>query len=302
MTTASIVTYRNSVQELVRVLRSALASPISKLYIIDHSPGDEVSRYLKSDSVSGQDATEVEKKEISDDAVTELRMLLADSRISFSRHPNRGYGAGHNVAIRRSIEEGAEYHAVLNPDIYWDDVVISTLTAYMDNHPEVGMMTPKVLYPDGSLQRNCKMLPTPLDLIGRRFLPKKWMLKRNARFELHSSGYDHIMNVPYIHGCFMLMRNATLQKTGLFDERFFMYPEDIDITRRMHAVSETLFYPGVSIYHTHGAASHKIGKMLWIHITNMVRYFNKWGWWRDPERRKVNMSLKTLSMDIADQP
>lgn len=277
MITASIVVYCNKAADLVRVLRSALASPIDIVYLIDHSPADEVKRFM--DSPTNQEEEH-------------LSLLMRDGRVVYEPHPNRGFGAGHNIAIRKSMAAGAAYHAILNPDIYWSDPVIESLVGYMDSHPEVGMMTPKVLFPDGRLQYNCKLLPTPMDLIGRRFLPKRWMKKRNERFELHSSGYDHIMNVPYIHGCFMLFRNETLRRTGLFDERFFMYPEDIDITRRLHAVSETLFYPYVSIYHVHGAASHKFGKMLRIHIINMIRYFNKWGWWIDPERKAVNRLIK----------
>ncbi len=277
MTTASVVTYCNSAADLLGVMRSALNAPIDIIYLIDHSQADEVNHFISSPSSA-------EERELSE--------LLSNDRVVYEQHPNRGFGAGHNIAIRKSMEEGAKYHAILNPDIYWSDPVINTLTDYMEAHPEVGMMTPKVLYPDGRLQYNCKLLPTPLDLIGRRFLPTSWTRKRNARFELRETGYDHIMNVPYIHGCFMLFRNETLKKAGLFDERFFMYPEDIDITRRLHKVSKTLFYPSVSIFHAHGAASRKFGKMLWIHITNMIKYFNKWGWWRDPERKRINSKLE----------
>ena len=203
MITASIVVYCNKAADLVRVLRSTLASPIDIVYLIDHSPADEVKRFM--DSPANQ-------------AEEHLSLLMRDGRVVYEPHPNRGFGAGHNIAIRKSMAAGAAYHAILNPDIYWSDPVIESLVKHMDSHPEVGMMTPKVLFPDGRLQYNCKLLPTPMDLIGRRFLPKKWMKKRNERFELHSSGYDHIMNVPYIHGCFMLFRNETLRQVGLDPE------------------------------------------------------------------------------------
>ena len=113
------------------------------------------------------------------------------------------------------------------------------------------------------------------------------------RFELRDSGYDKIMNVPYLSGCFMLLKAAALKKAGLFDERFFMYPEDIDITRRIHREFLTLYYPNVSIVHNHEKASYKSKKLLKIHIENMCRYFNKWGWIFDKERCQVNKA--TLS-------
>ena len=99
------------------------------------------------------------------------------------------------------------------------------------------------------------------------------------------------MNVPYLSGCFMLFRMSALQDIGLFDERFFMYPEDIDITRRMHEKYKTIFFPKVSIIHSHAAASKVNIRMLKVHILNMVRYFNKWGWILDTKRRKLNKQV-----------
>ncbi|MBD5236546.1 MAG: glycosyltransferase family 2 protein [Bacteroidales bacterium] len=270
---ASIVTYKTPARDLERVLESALSSPIEKLYIIDHSPGREVESFF------------IDSK---DEASSALSRLLTDERVVYERHPNRGYGAGHNIAIRKSQKDNFIYHAVLNPDIYWDDPVISVLSDYMEGHPEVGMMAPKVLYPDGRLQKNCKLLPTPLDSFGRRFLPKRLYAGRNERYELGFADFNEIMNVPYLTGCFMLIRNRAFKEAGLFDERFFMYPEDIDLTRRLHKKYPTLYYPDVKIYHRLEQASGKSLKMLFIHICNMMKYYFKWGWWIDAERRRFN--------------
>lgn len=259
MTTASVVTYKTRKEDLDRVLSSALNDKIDRLYVIDHSPDE---------SIRG--------------------MLPADGRIVYLRRPNTGYGAGHNAAIRRALDEGAEFHAVLNPDIYWEGDVVGGLAEYMQNNRKAGMTVPKVLYPDGRLQYVCKLIPTPYDLIANRFLPRSLVKGRVARFRLEATGYDRVMNVPYMHGCFFMLRAEALRDVGLFDERFFMYPEDIDLTRRINEKWETLFYPELSIYHAHAAESRKSWKMLRIHISNMIKYFNKWGWFYDPRRRVVN--------------
>jgi GT2 family glycosyltransferase len=99
------------------------------------------------------------------------------------------------------------------------------------------------------------------------------------------------MEVPYLSGCFMFLRVAALKKVGLFDERFFMYPEDIDLTRRMYKEFKTVFYPEVEITHQHARESYKSLKLFYIHIVNMIRYFNKWGWFFDKERRIVNQRV-----------
>lgn len=263
MFTASIVTYHHSYAEMCRVIHCVLACSVEILYIIDNSVNDD------------------------------LRMLtkLSDRIKYIHTKKNLGYGAGHNIAIRKSIENGAQYHAVINPDIYFEAGTLEKLGEYMDTHKEAALVMPRVIYPNGDLQYLCKMIPTPLDLIFKRFLPHWLTKKRIEKFELRFTGYNREMNVPYLSGCFMFFRVAAFDKVGLFDERFFMYPEDIDIVRRMHSCYKTMFYPEVTIVHAHAAASYRSWRMLKIHILNMIRYFNKWGWIFDRERRKVNRGL-----------
>ena len=203
---------------------------------------------------------------------------------------NLGYGAGHNIAIRESIYDNIPFHLVINPDILLNAQDIDTMYQFILQNSEIGCLMPKVLYPNGELQYLCKLLPTPMDVFGRRFLPKRWIRKRNEKYEMRSSGYDEMMNVPYLSGCFMLLRTQAVQKVRLFDERFFMYPEDMDLTRRIHRDYLTVFFPRVSIVHNHEHASYKTLKMLWIHVVNMCRYFNKWGWFCDKERTLFNQT------------
>ncbi|MBQ4278428.1 MAG: glycosyltransferase family 2 protein [Rikenellaceae bacterium] len=259
MITASIVTYHHSAQEIGRVMDCVLNSPVDKVYIVDNSRNDA------------------------------LRILeKLSERIRYIHNANIGYGGAHNIAMREALEAGADYHVIVNPDIWFGPGVIETLASYMERHPEAGMVSPKVVYPNGDLQYLCKLLPTPFDLILRRFLPSGFLEASQHRFELRFTGYDREMDVPYLSGCFMFLRTATLKKSGLFDERFFMYGEDIDMSRRIHAISRTMYYPGADIIHAHAAASYKSKKMLWVHIKNLIWYFNKWGWIADRQRRQVN--------------
>ncbi len=151
--------------------------------------------------------------------------------------------------------------------------------------------TIKVIYPEGETQYLCKLLPTPFDLIFRRFLPDNVLKERKENFELRFTNYNKIMEVPYLSGCFMFIRTAVLEKVGFFDERFFMYPEDIDFTRRINKYYKTNFYPFVNITHEHGKGSYKNLKMLYIHMSNMIKYFNKWGWFFDSDRKTTNKRI-----------
>lgn len=260
MITASIVAYHTPVDELSHLLQCVCQSSIDILYLIDNSSNDS------------------------------LRELSNSSpKIVYIFSDNLGFGHGHNIALKKAIEKNAQYHIVINPDIYWEGNVIETLSAYMDIHPDCGLVMPKVLYPNGDLQYLCKLLPTPMNLFGRRFLPFKGILRKmDERFELHFSGYDKEMEVPSLSGCFMFMRVDVIRETGGFDERFFMYAEDLDLCRRIGEVSKTMYYPAVSVYHAYGKGSYKNKKLLKYHICSVTKYFNKWGWFFDKKRRRIN--------------
>ena len=202
---------------------------------------------------------------------------------------NLGYGAAHNIAIRETIYDEVPYHLVLNSDIVVTAQAIGTLLAVMQTNPLIGQLLPRVVDVNGEQQYLCKLLPTPADLLRRILLGRRAAgSRRNARFELRHLDHSRPINAPYLSGCFMLLRTDVLIKVGLFDERFFMYPEDIDLTRRIHREYLTLYYPSETIVHAHRKASYHSLKMLWIHAKNIARYFCKWGWLIDTERRQIN--------------
>lgn len=201
---------------------------------------------------------------------------------------NLGYGAGHNMAIRESVFAQLPFHLVMNADVWIEAQDLDYLHQLIMHNAQIGMLMPRVEYPDGQLQYLCKLLPTPWDVFSRRFLPSSWMRRRNERYELRASGYDKMMNVPYLSGCFMLMRTQAVLEARLFDERYFMYPEDMDLTRTIHRHYLTLYIPDVTIIHNHARASYHSWHMTWVHMVNLCRYFNKWGWFFDKERRLMN--------------
>jgi GT2 family glycosyltransferase len=186
--------------------------------------------------------------------------------------------------MRETIYDEIPFHLVINSDIQVTAEAIDNLLDVMQSNGAIGQLMPRVIGVNGEMQYLCKLLPTPMDLLGRRFLPEAWIRKRNARYELVHTGYDHIMNVPALSGCFLLCRTDALQEAGLFDERFFLYCEDIDLTRRMHRVGKTLFYPGITISHDFRRSSYRNLRLMWTHIRSACLYFDKYGWISDEER------------------
>lgn len=281
MTTASIVTYNHHLLDFEPVLRSLFASPIDLVYVVDHS--DEM---LDLKAELQEFAERVLKGE------PELRQRYDEGfHVIYIPHDNNGYGGGHNVALNEAKKVGSKYHLVVNPDIWFGPEVIPHLIDFMNRHDGVGQMMPKVLYPNGKIQRLAKLLPTPMDMFGRLCLPEFIIKYRNNRFELQQSGFTKVMNVPFLSGCFMFLRMSALEEVGMFDENFFLYGEDIDFSRRMHQKYQTLFYPKCTIYHTFTRGSRKSLRLLLIHIVSIIKYFNKWGWWSDNERKEINATV-----------
>lgn len=268
MITSSIVLYKTNKKDLHTIINCVLNSSISTLYLIDNSPTNELGVYANK--------------------------YKSDRIIYIFNKKNIGYGSGHNIAIKKSIEESTKYHIVINPDVYFESNIIEELVMFMDKRVDCGLVMPKVLYPNGKIQCLCKLLPSPIDLFERRFIPfTRYKEKKAMKFELHFTGYNQIMEVPSLSGCFMFIRVSVLKKVCGFDERFFMYAEDLDLCRRIGEVSKTIYYPRVSIYHEYGKGSYKNRKLLKYHISSVVKYFNKWGWFFDKKRKLINKQVLT---------
>jgi GT2 family glycosyltransferase len=207
---------------------------------------------------------------------------------------NIGFGTAHNLAIKKSLESGTKYHLVLNPDIYFPSQAIEDLYNYMEAHPDVGNIMPLVCYPDGENQYLAKLLPTPGTLAVRLFhhmLPSRLVEKVNRKYEIQDLPLDRPVQVPALSGCFMFLRCEALRRVGLFDERFFLYFEDYDLIRRINSKYKVIYYPEVSIIHHFERASRKNPVAFFHHILSAVKYFNKWGWVRDEQRKVRNQKV-----------
>jgi len=262
---ASIVLYHNTQEIVEKTIHSFLDTSLDvKLHLIDNSKTDA------------------------------LKVLAdCDDRIEYVFNgKNIGFGAAHNIALRKSLKDGVAYHLVLNPDVYFEKEVLDELLKYMEKNQDVANVMPQIYYEDGTIQHQCRMLPTPFELFARRFLPFQSIVKKiNKKVELHSFGYDKEFNIPFLHGSFMFLRVCALKEVGLFDENLFLYMEDLDLNRRLYTKYRTMFYPYVNIVHIHAKDSRKRKKELLLHISSTIKYFNKWGWFFDKQREEKNKEL-----------
>lgn len=258
----SVVTYNTSFADISKVYDSIRKSETPwLLYIIDNSPIDNLRNFAER-----------------------------DGRIKYVfNNANLGFGAGHNIAIHLAIQSESRFHFVVNPDIYFDGDVITPMVRYMEKNSQIGMMMPQVLYPDGRLQFLPKLLPNPIWILRRKLTMFRMTKERFIRkYELRDAQKDVIYNAPILSGCFTLLNLAALKEVGYYDEGFFMYFEDWDLSRRMNQKYSTLYFPVVSVYHGYEGGANKSFKLFKIWLKSASHYFGKWGWFFDNERVKIN--------------
>lgn len=247
----AIVTYNNSkiIKDTVQSIVNNIPSEYSyKLYIVDNNSTDNTVDIVKN--IKGNIK------------ILELKV-------------NKGFGYGHN-SILDIIK--SDYHLVVNPDIFIENSnQIRKMIEFLAENKNIGMLSPLILNPELSIQYLCKTNPTVLDMLIRRISPKLFP-KRQSKYILKESGYNEIMKLDYATGCFMVFDTDVFLELKGFDDDFFMYLEDADITRRVNLISKAIFFPDARVIHAWERGSHKSIKLTTITVQSMYTYFNKWGW------------------------
>ena len=265
--TVSLVLFHTDILEIENVLNLVKSSSLkTKLYLIDNSSNRNLECITKNWDVE-----------------------------YIYNNANLGYGSGHNIAIYKAYAL-SKYHLIINADIDFDPHVLQIAFDFMESNAEVGMVSPMIKHPNKEILHYCRLLPTPFDLFSRRFLPaflKRVYKNRLDNYLLADKDYSKQMNIPNLPGCFMFIRTSVLKEVGGFDDKFFMYVEDVDLTRRLHKISKTIYLPEIVIEHSLARGSYNALKLTMYHIQSAIYYFNKWGWFIDNERTRINRNVRS---------
>jgi GT2 family glycosyltransferase/lipopolysaccharide/colanic/teichoic acid biosynthesis glycosyltransferase len=199
-----------------------------------------------------------------------VRLLAQGANLGYSKAVNLGLGAA-----------PAEFHLVLNPDIVVREGAIEVLVAAADRRPEVGIVGPKLLNPDGSLQYSCRRFYDFKTFVYRRtplgrLQPNATVLREHMMLD-----YDHAEPrvVDWVLGGAMLVRGRAVDEVGGMDERFFLYFEDVDWCYRMHQRGWRVLYdPDAEMVHHHRreSATRPLGKSFFSHLMSVFRFYEKW--------------------------
>ncbi len=205
-------------------------------------------------------------------------------RVKFIQNgKNVGMGAGNNVGLRAAV---GKYLVVMNPDTIAFADTFRKLYDYMEAEPKVGVVGPQQLNPDQTIQSSCYRWYGFLTPLYRRTPLGRLAAGRRDLDRFLMKDFDHASTrqVDWLLGSFLFMRGSALKQVGFFDERFFLYFEDIDLCRRFHQAGwQVVYYPEAKIIHNHSRQS---AQVVWYkfflnpatryHIASWLKYLWKW--------------------------
>ena len=246
---ASIVIYKTEVKEIEALIADMLRQGVAKVYVIDNGPTKLNAR----------------------------RRLIPSVEYEYiSTGENLGYGRAHNIAIGLAVDR-FRYHLICNPDIKLSAGVVDRLVRYMDSHEDVGLCMPSLRGVDGELQYCCRRSPIAWDYISQLISPGFLGRHRAMRLEMRDCDYQLEMDVQCLSGCFMFFRAAILKALKGFDEQFFLYFEDFDLSNRAQKLSRNIYIPDISVTHERQSAHRRSWRLRLVFAISAIRYFKKWG-------------------------
>ena len=244
-----IVTYnaKGKVDATIESLLEKTKGVDFTLYVVDNASADGTAEYLK-------------------EKYPGVKVIASET--------NSGFGAGHNKVIPFLQ---SDYHVVINPDILLKDDAITELVRFAEADREIGLVSPQIRFEDGRLQMLAKRNPT-VRYLGNHWIHKgdepNKLMREYCMLDMPEGESFEITNATC---CFMFFRTRVFVDIGGFDERFFMYLEDCDITRRVSEKCKAVFNPGVTVFHLWERESKRNKKLFIIHIISIIKYFLKWG-------------------------
>ncbi len=246
--TGAIVTY-NSSQTTEKACKSVLENTQKydiSLYVFDNASTDDTAEKL------GKISGVIFKKQ----------------------NMNLGFGAAHNKILEEDI---GDYHFVINPDIVVNDDVISRMADFMEENPDIAMCCPEIRNSDGSIQHIPKLRPTFKRLFFGRLSRFGGIFKKiRDEYTMSQNPPKGIMDIDFCTGCFFVIKGEVFKKLSGFDERYFMYMEDVDLTLSAKKFGRTVINTDFTVTHEWKRDSAKSLKYLFIHLKSSFAFLKKW--------------------------
>ncbi len=190
---------------------------------------------------------------------------------------NGGYAYANNLGIHHAT---GRYVLLLNPDTVLPPTALDSTLSFLETHPEVGVVGPKLVLADGSLDLACRRSFPTLEIALYRLLGLSKRYPSSPRFNRYNLGYldpDQLSEVDSVVGAFMMMRREALEQAGLLDERFFAFGEDLDLCYRIKVEQgwKVYYNPAVVVTHYKGQAMKQRTVPMTMHFYRAMWLFHQ---------------------------
>jgi N-acetylglucosaminyl-diphospho-decaprenol L-rhamnosyltransferase len=190
---------------------------------------------------------------------------------------NLGFTGGNNLGL---ADSRGRYLLLLNPDAELVGDSLSQMLAYMEAHPDVGALGPKLLYPDGRVQSSRRRFPTLQTMFLESTILQQWRPRNETlqRYYVLDRPDDVTQEVDWLVGACLLIRRRALEEVGPLDERFFMYFEELDWCRRCREHGwQVVYLPTAEVIHHEGGSSGQVVAARHLHFQSSKLYYTrKW--------------------------
>ncbi|MDG2071011.1 MAG: glycosyltransferase [Pseudomonadales bacterium] len=192
---------------------------------------------------------------------------------------NTGFASGHNRALQHC---DADIHLILNPDALLAPNALFVGLSHLESNPGTVLISPYAEDPDGSQAYLCKRYPSVLDLFIRGFLPaplRRRAATRLARYECQDFSTTEVTKgVPLVSGCCMLLRSSAIRSIDGFNEHYFLYFEDFELSLKIAALGSVDYLPAMRIVHHGGMVSRKGLRHIGMFCKSAFTFFKHNGW------------------------
>jgi GT2 family glycosyltransferase len=217
---------------------------------------------------------------VADNASADGTADLVEQRYPWVRLIRRSENSGLSAAINDGARAtSGEFIAVLNPDVRFQGDVLAPLAAYLREHEDVGVVAPKLLNEDGSLQLSCRAFPGYSTVVFNRYSIVTKLFPRNrlsSRYLMSDSGHATTRDVDWVSGAAMMLPRRVFDEVGGWDAGFFMFNEDVDLCRRVtNAGYRVVYKPDVSLFHKIGVSTSTSPRLVIARHRSMWRYYRK---------------------------
>ncbi|MBI2439645.1 MAG: glycosyltransferase family 2 protein [Candidatus Moranbacteria bacterium] len=240
-----------------------------------------IQKYLPSSGITYEvlvtdSATEEDTEMLMREEFPEVRFFPFEKNVGFK------------TMVNTSLKEArGTYIFLINSDIILTADTVPTMLAYLKTHQEIGILSPKQMNFNGTLQPSCFRFYRPETILYRRtWIGKLPFAKKHLDwFIMAEYDTENPRSVDWVMGSAMLVSRTAVEAVGLMDQQFFMYMEDVDWCRRFWEKGyKVVYYPQALVYHYHGKGSARGGffgsllfnPLTWYHIKSALQYFWKY--------------------------